>query len=158
MLIVNDAHLCLAGVASLEERCSYCFRPLAAYPLIMSDDTNQTVYHAACAIQLATDIMVDLYIFFSPPAPYPQLFVLTTPSAASATMPRGETVQKAGDSLSSRVATGTCRTRTHRSSRRRAVLYERIQAMPSTSNSYDEFASQYAQWLTGREKDGVELD
>ena len=96
MLIVNDAHLCLAGVASLEEQCRYCSRSLAAYPLIMSDDTNQTVYHVTCAIQLASEIMVDLYTFFSPPAPYPQLFVLTTPDAASATMPCGERVQTEG--------------------------------------------------------------
>ena len=36
MLIVNDAHLCLAGRSSLEERCHYCKKPLAAYPLVMS--------------------------------------------------------------------------------------------------------------------------
>lgn len=83
MLIVNDVHLCLAGVASLEDRCRYCSRSLAAYPLIISDDTNQTVYHAACAIQLATEIMVDAYTFFDPPAPYPRLYVLTAPEAAS---------------------------------------------------------------------------
>jgi hypothetical protein len=96
MLIVNDAHLCLAGVASLEERCRYCSRPLAAYPLIMSDETKQTVYHAACAIQLATDIMVDVFTFFSPPAPYPQLFVLTAPETASARMPYCERVRTEG--------------------------------------------------------------
>ena len=45
MLIVNADHLCLAGVASLEELCGYCSRPLAVYPLIMGDDTEQTVYH-----------------------------------------------------------------------------------------------------------------
>ncbi len=28
--------------------------------------------------------------------------------------------------------------------------------MPSTSNTYDEFASQYAQWMTAQEKAGVE--
>lgn len=27
MLIVNDAHLCLAGRSSLEERCHYCKKP-----------------------------------------------------------------------------------------------------------------------------------
>jgi len=49
----------------------------------MSDDAKQTVYHVTCALELATDIMVDLYTFFSPPAPYPQLFVLTAPDATS---------------------------------------------------------------------------
>jgi hypothetical protein len=34
MLIVNDAHLCLAGVASLEERCKHCGSALAEYPLM----------------------------------------------------------------------------------------------------------------------------
>jgi hypothetical protein len=43
MLIVNDGQLRLAGSASLEERCVYCSRPLAAYPLILSDDAGQTV-------------------------------------------------------------------------------------------------------------------
>jgi len=28
MLIVNDAHLCLAGRSSLEERCHSCKKPL----------------------------------------------------------------------------------------------------------------------------------
>lgn len=83
MLIVNDEQRHLAGVRSLEEQCKYCAKPLVEYPLIMSDDTDQTVYHAMCAVQLATEIMVDLYTFFSPPAPYHQLYVLTTPEAAS---------------------------------------------------------------------------
>ncbi len=78
MLIVNDAHLCLAGVASLEEQCCYCSKPLAAYPLIMSDDGKQTVYHIACALELATDILVDVDTFFHPPPPYIRLFTLTT--------------------------------------------------------------------------------
>ena len=77
MLIVNAAHLGLAGVASLEERCSYCSRPLAVYPLLMSDDAEPSVYHVPCALQLATDLLVDLYTFFSPPAPYVSLFTLT---------------------------------------------------------------------------------
>ena len=33
MLIVNENQLRLAGIASLEERCRHCSRPLAAYPL-----------------------------------------------------------------------------------------------------------------------------
>jgi len=53
------------------------------YPLIMSDDADQTVYHVTCALELATESMVDLYTFFSPPAPYNRLFVLTAPEAAS---------------------------------------------------------------------------
>ncbi len=77
MLIVNDDHLRLAGIVSLEERCTYCSKTLAAYPLIMSDDAKQRVYHITCALELATDIMVDLDTFFSPPAPYVRLFTLT---------------------------------------------------------------------------------
>jgi hypothetical protein len=71
MLIVNNDQLRLAGIVSLEERCNYCSKTLAAYPLIMGDDAKQTVYHVTCALELATDLMVDLYTFFSPPAPYP---------------------------------------------------------------------------------------
>jgi hypothetical protein len=43
-----------------------------------------------CVVELATDIMADLFTFFSPPAPYHQLSVLTAPEAASPTMPCGE--------------------------------------------------------------------
>jgi hypothetical protein len=89
MLIVNDAHLALAGVASLEERCHYCSRPLAAYPLIMGNERSQAVYHVTCALELATDLLVDLATFFHPPAPYPPLFVLTAPEAASTRIPPG---------------------------------------------------------------------
>src|SRR5258708_7228520 len=96
MLIVNHDQLRLAGIASLEQRCAYCSKAFTAYPLIMSDDAKQTVYHVTCALELATDLLVDLYTFFSPPAPYPPLFVLTTPNAASAIMSRGEQVQKEG--------------------------------------------------------------
>jgi hypothetical protein len=77
VLIVNDDQLRLARVVSLEARCCYCSRPLAAYPLIMGDDTKQTVYHVTCALELATDLLVDLATFFHPPASYPPLFVLT---------------------------------------------------------------------------------
>lgn len=77
MLIVNDDQLCLARIVSLEERCTYCSKTLAAYPLIMSDDAKQTVYHVTCALELATDLMVDVYTFFRPPAPYIRLFTLT---------------------------------------------------------------------------------
>jgi hypothetical protein len=92
MLIVNADHLCLAGVASLEEHCHYCSRPLAAYPLIMSDDTKQAVYHITCALELATDLLVDLATFFNPPAPYPPLFVLTAPETVSRGIPHSEQV------------------------------------------------------------------
>ena len=81
MLIVNDTHRLLAGAVSLNEPCPYCSQPLRAYPLIMSDDAAQTVYHTTCALELATDILVDLYTFFSPPPPYSRFFVLTTPDA-----------------------------------------------------------------------------
>ena len=82
MLIVNDEQRLRAGIGSLSKRCQYCSKALAAYPLILSDDAGLAVYHAACAAALATEILVDLYTFFSPPAPYHQLFVLTPPGAA----------------------------------------------------------------------------
>ncbi len=82
MLIVNETHRLLAGVGSLNDPCPYCSQPLRAYPLIMSDDAAQTVYHVTCALELATDILVDLYIFFSPPAPFQPFFVLRTPDTA----------------------------------------------------------------------------
>jgi hypothetical protein len=90
MLIMNDDQLRLAGVLGLDEQCYYCSKALAAYPLIMGDDTKQTVYHVTCALELATDLMVDLYTFFSPPAPYPSLFILTAPEAVSVRMPHSE--------------------------------------------------------------------
>lgn len=79
MLIVNDDQLRLTGVAGLEERCIYCSRPLAAYPLILSDNAGQTVYHVTCALELASDLLADIFTFFCPPAPSPPLFVLTPP-------------------------------------------------------------------------------
>ena len=82
MLIVNDEQHCRAGVASLEEPCHYCSKALAEYPLILAEDAAQTIYHAACAVKLATDILVDLFTFLSPPAPYERLFVLTAPDGA----------------------------------------------------------------------------
>jgi hypothetical protein len=82
MLIVNDEQRLRAGIRSMDKRCQYCSKALAAYPLILSDDAKLAVYHASCAVQLATEIMVDLYTFFSPPAPYLQLYVLTAPQAA----------------------------------------------------------------------------
>ncbi len=79
MLIVNHDQLRLAGMGSLDEPCRYCSKTLSAYPLIMSDDEDQTVYHVTCALELATEILVDLSTFFSPPAPYGPLFTLTAP-------------------------------------------------------------------------------
>jgi hypothetical protein len=81
MLIINSDHLQRAGVASLDQQCPYCGEPLRSYPLIMSDDPGQTVYHAACALQLTTEILVDLFTFFSPPAPSACLFTLIHPSS-----------------------------------------------------------------------------
>ena len=63
MPIVNDDHRRRAGVASLDQRCLYCGSAFANYPLLMSDDAGQTVYHVACALELATDLLVDLYTF-----------------------------------------------------------------------------------------------
>jgi hypothetical protein len=54
MLIVNDTQRLLAGVVSLNEPCPYCSQPLGSYPLILSNGAAQTVYHAACAVELAT--------------------------------------------------------------------------------------------------------
>jgi hypothetical protein len=82
MLIVNETHRLLAGVGSLNDPCPYCSQLLRAYPLIMSDDAAQIVYHVTCALELATDILVDLFTFFSPPPPYERFFVLTAPDAA----------------------------------------------------------------------------
>ena len=82
MLIVNDEQRLWAGIGSLSKRCSYCSKALAAYPLILSDDAKLAIYHAACAAALATEILVDLYTFLRPRAPYHQLFVLTAPQAA----------------------------------------------------------------------------
>ncbi len=82
MLIVNDDHRRRAGVASLDQRCPDCGSAFANYPLIMSDDAGQTVYHVACALELATDLLVDLYTFFRPPAPYVRLFTLTVSVSA----------------------------------------------------------------------------
>lgn len=64
MLIITDEHRRRAGVCSLDEVCPYCGFAFAEYPLILSDDPAQTVYHAACALQLATEILVDLFTFF----------------------------------------------------------------------------------------------
>ena len=79
MLIVNEEQRLRAEIGSLSKRCQYCSKALAAYPLILSDDGRLAVYHAACAAELATEILVDLYTFFRPPAPYQRLFVLTAP-------------------------------------------------------------------------------
>jgi hypothetical protein len=68
--------LIAAGIKSLSKRCSYCSKALSEYPLIINDDAGLAVFHAACAAALATEIVVDLYSFFRPPAPYHQLFVL----------------------------------------------------------------------------------
>ncbi len=76
MLIFNDEQRLRAGIQSLSKRCSYCSKALSEYPLIMNDDAGLAVFHAACAAALATEIIVDLYSFFRPPAPYHRVFVL----------------------------------------------------------------------------------
>jgi hypothetical protein len=76
MLIFTDEQRERAGIKSLSKRCSHCRKPLLAYPLIVSDDAIFGVYHAECAAELATDILVDLYTFFRPAAPYARLFTL----------------------------------------------------------------------------------
>ena len=82
MLIFNDEQRLRAGIRSLSKRCSYCSQPLSEYPLIMNDDAGLAVFHAACAAALATEIIVDLYTFFRPPAPYQHLFVLNPQHSA----------------------------------------------------------------------------
>lgn len=96
MLIVNDNQRLLAGVVSLNEPCAYCSQPLRSYPLIMSDDAAQTVYHAACAVELATDILVDLFTFFSPPAPSQPFFVLWAPGAVVPSSPLWRAGERGG--------------------------------------------------------------
>jgi hypothetical protein len=82
MLIYSDEQRLRAGIRSLSKRCPYCSKALAAYPLILTDDAGLAFYHAACAAPLATEILVDLYTFFRPPAPYHRLFVLDATKAA----------------------------------------------------------------------------
>jgi exodeoxyribonuclease V alpha subunit len=69
------------AIEMVSKRCSYCSKALASNPLILSDEAKLAVYHAECAAALATEILIDLYTFFSPPAPYERLFVLTAPDA-----------------------------------------------------------------------------
>ena len=83
MLIANDDHRMRAGMCGLDDLCPYCGLAFAEYPLIMSDKAKPTVYHAACALQLATEILVDLFTFFRPPAPHARLYTLTRPRGAS---------------------------------------------------------------------------
>jgi hypothetical protein len=63
-------------------RCDTLHKAFAEYPLVLMDDAEQTVYHVTCALELAAEIMVDLYTFFSPPVPYNRLYVLTAPEVA----------------------------------------------------------------------------
>jgi len=88
MLILNETQLVLTGATSLDECCPYCAKALGAYPLISSDETWPCVYHAACAIQLATDILVDLFTFLSPPPPSGPFFTLS--ASCEAAHPQGE--------------------------------------------------------------------
>jgi len=60
MLIINDDHLRRADVCSLDELCPSCHQPLREYPLLLSDEAEPSVYHVACALQLATEILVNL--------------------------------------------------------------------------------------------------
>jgi hypothetical protein len=83
MLIMSDQQRKTAGIESLGQRCTYCSKVLHAYPLIMGDDAQHSVYHIACAVELATDILLDLSDFFCPPAPFDRVVVLTTPPSDS---------------------------------------------------------------------------
>jgi hypothetical protein len=55
----------------------------------MNDDAGLAVFHAACAAALATEIIVDLYSFSRPPAPYQHLFVLDPTQSANSCMEGG---------------------------------------------------------------------
>jgi hypothetical protein len=79
MLIMSEQQRKTAGIESLEQRCTYCSKVLYAYPLIMGDDARHSVYHAACAVELATDILLDLCDFFCPPVPFDRVVVITAP-------------------------------------------------------------------------------
>jgi hypothetical protein len=83
MLIMTEKQRKMAGIESLDQRCDYCSKVLHAYPLIMGDDPQHSVYHIACAVELATDILLDLTDFFCPPAPFDRVVVLTTPPSES---------------------------------------------------------------------------
>ena len=50
---MSDKQRKTAGIESLNQRCTYCSRVLYAYPLIMGDDAQHSVYHIACAVELA---------------------------------------------------------------------------------------------------------
>lgn len=89
MLIINDDHLRRADVCSLDELCPSCHKPLREYPLLLSDEAEPSVYHVACALQLATEILVDLFTFFCPPAPFERLFVLTCEPSEPSPQPGG---------------------------------------------------------------------
>ena len=89
MLIINDDHLRRADVRSLDELCPSCHKPLRDYPLLLSDEAEPSVYHVACALQLATEILVDLFTFFCPPTPFDRLFVLTCESSEPSPQPGG---------------------------------------------------------------------
>ena len=83
MLIMSEKQRKTAGIESLDQRCTYCSKVLHAYPLIMGDDPQHSVYHIACAVELATDILLDLSDFFCPPAPFDRVVVLTAPPSES---------------------------------------------------------------------------
>jgi len=44
MLIMSDKQCKAAGIESLNQRCTYCSKALHAYPLIMGDDAQHSVY------------------------------------------------------------------------------------------------------------------
>ena len=102
MLAVNDEQRLRAGVCSLNELCTYCSKAFAEYRLIMSDDAEQTVYHAACALQLATEILVDLFTFFRPPAPIRHVRHLRGTQASARRDARCEAISQWTEPLASR--------------------------------------------------------
>src|SRR5260370_2132995 len=70
MLIVNDEQRLRAGIGSLSKRGQYCSKALAAYPLILSDDSRSAFSHPELAAHLPTDIFLNLSSLLSPPSPH----------------------------------------------------------------------------------------
>ena len=77
MLTVSGTQHIRAGIADLNQRCASCKKALHAYPLIMGDAAAHSVYHAGCAVELATDILVDVSDFFYPPPLFHRVVALT---------------------------------------------------------------------------------
>lgn len=66
MLIRNDEECKQAGRFPLTHfLCGYCSVNLT-YPIVIGQDRNTTAFHAKCAAELASDIMLDIQDLVSP--------------------------------------------------------------------------------------------